>query len=590
MANQKLIRRTMLAAAITVSAANTTETLGFQQGQYQPGQPGQQIPQGSSAVTQELNRMFQESGQQIPSMNPQDLPNANAPIQGQVRPRLPQNPMLHGTNQKSPNSKQASGSEKPSFISRFFGKLRGASHGSASQNNQNYRPPVPPNETNELQSSTIPGANSFQSAVQSPLPTQNPSSPSAAGQRPTYIQPGSAPGFMSTTDASTVIKKQPAATPPVTDEFHDDFILENGGGPVAARLRRESVKPKTPAASVSVPKNVDEFENPFPDSTDSVKPSELLDLDSLIEIPRATPQQIKANVRKTIPDAPTAASSEVPVSTPPQSVVSDQLFDDQEAEEKEKEKETQADDNVAEPEENPFTGVQLEMPNGQSPREKDYLNSVDTELFETPAAPTEDFNPNLPAIDLPPVGEADSLETDEIKPAPVQKVSQLEVESTVESPANDSTNIESQPSVDVPEALIAADTERLRQTAEEERRQRQHRQILARAGQTGFKGFCPVPLRERRELVEASPQFTSTFGLQTYTFSSAESKVAFDRDPARYAPVAGGSDIVVLVNSGEEQAGQLDFALWYRDRLYWFCSGETMTLFSKDPQRFASQY
>ena len=143
---------------------------------------------------------------------------------------------------------------------------------------------------------------------------------------------------------------------------------------------------------------------------------------------------------------------------------------------------------------------------------------------------------------------------------------------------------------DVPEALNDAETSRVRQMAEQERRQRQQRQIQARAGQTGFKGFCPVALRERRELVDTNEKFTSTFGLETYKFSSAESKAAFDIDPSRYVPAASGSDVVMLVNSGEEQAGRLDYALWYRDRLYLFRSSETMTLFSKDPQRFASQY
>ncbi len=35
----------------------------------------------------------------------------------------------------------------------------------------------------------------------------------------------------------------------------------------------------------------------------------------------------------------------------------------------------------------------------------------------------------------------------------------------------------------------------------------------------GFKGFCPVELRDRRELIDTNPQFTATFGLPTYTFS-----------------------------------------------------------------------
>ncbi|MCA9009099.1 MAG: hypothetical protein KDB01_05100, partial [Planctomycetaceae bacterium] len=92
MSNQKFIRRTLLATAFTISAVQATQVFGFQQTQYQPGQPGAQIPQGNTSVTQELNRMFRESGQEMPSMNPQELPNGNHPIQGQIRLRQPQNP------------------------------------------------------------------------------------------------------------------------------------------------------------------------------------------------------------------------------------------------------------------------------------------------------------------------------------------------------------------------------------------------------------------------------------------------------------------------------------------------------------------
>ena len=146
------------------------------------------------------------------------------------------------------------------------------------------------------------------------------------------------------------------------------------------------------------------------------------------------------------------------------------------------------------------------------------------------------------------------------------------------------------PSVEVPEAMGAAEIAQLRQKTDRERREMQQRRILARADQTGFKGFCPVALRDDQELVDSSDTFTSIFGLQTYVFSSAKAKAIFDNDPSRYAPAAGGNDVVVLVNSGEEQAGQLGYALWYRGRLYLFRSRETMTQFSNDPQRFASQY
>jgi YHS domain-containing protein len=48
--------------------------------------------------------------------------------------------------------------------------------------------------------------------------------------------------------------------------------------------------------------------------------------------------------------------------------------------------------------------------------------------------------------------------------------------------------------------------------------------------------------------------------------------------------------VVLLINSGEEQAGMLDYSLWYRDRLYMFRSRETMALFSRDPAKYANQY
>lgn len=122
------------------------------------------------------------------------------------------------------------------------------------------------------------------------------------------------------------------------------------------------------------------------------------------------------------------------------------------------------------------------------------------------------------------------------------------------------------------------------------RREQQRYRIMSRAGQTGFKGFCPVELRDNRELIDSRQTYEARFGLQTYRFSSAAAKTAFEANPARYAPAAGGSDVVLLVNTGEELEGSLDFCLWYRDRLYMFRSRETQAIFSADPQKFASQY
>ena len=595
MSNRKLIRRTFLAAALTMSGAHAATASGSQQGQYQPGQPGQQIPQGNSTVTRELNRMFQESGQQMPSMNAKELPNANVPTQGQVRPRQTPNQLQVNANSVNPApSKQKSGSGKQSVLGRFFGKLRG-DHGN---NDPSYQPPVPPDDgaARPIPPQSVATARAANARVPA-SPT-----PAAVRERTEYIQPGSAPGFMSTAGAAKVIQKQPVAAPSSTDKFQDEFIRDNTGATPGMPQTAKTASPEIAVES----ETEDAFESPFRDSAESFEGTETLDLDSLIEIPTATPQPGTAVANQSNPFEPEIPEASQASEEPSESARD--LVESGTSQSSGKAMLPEGADvgSVEAPEENPFTGVQLNTSDAQFFESQGPTTGVEAGSFGDQAAPMEDFSSNLPAIDLPSVDlppiddEAAGSRAELFKTPIAESIQPTEVDPQAKTTTSDSTaaRAELQPDVDdseamspdVPEALSAAETERLRQAAEQEKRQLQQRQIQARAGQSGFKGFCPVALRERRELVESSDQFTSTFGLQTYKFSSAESKAAFDIDPSRYAPAAGGSDVVVLVNSGEEQVGLLDYALWYRDRLYLFRSRETMTLFSKDPQRFASQY
>ncbi|MCH2210040.1 MAG: hypothetical protein MK110_01970 [Fuerstiella sp.] len=118
--------------------------------------------------------------------------------------------------------------------------------------------------------------------------------------------------------------------------------------------------------------------------------------------------------------------------------------------------------------------------------------------------------------------------------------------------------------------------------------QSRREKIEARRHMTGFMGFCPVQLREAKQLTEGSVSHESRFGPNTYHFSSAIARDRFEANPTRYAPAIGGADIVSLVNSGELHAGSLEFALWYQDRLYLFCSRETMQMFWNAPASFAN--
>ncbi|RMG35881.1 MAG: YHS domain-containing protein [Planctomycetota bacterium] len=113
------------------------------------------------------------------------------------------------------------------------------------------------------------------------------------------------------------------------------------------------------------------------------------------------------------------------------------------------------------------------------------------------------------------------------------------------------------------------------------------RRIAERQGRAGLKGFCPVALRDHRELRDAQLRFHSTYRGKTYFFSSAEAKARFDAAPAKYAPAFDGLDAVLLKTEKQRRLGVLDHAVWYHDRLYLFTSAETMATFTANPAQFA---
>ena len=111
--------------------------------------------------------------------------------------------------------------------------------------------------------------------------------------------------------------------------------------------------------------------------------------------------------------------------------------------------------------------------------------------------------------------------------------------------------------------------------------------LIAERGELrGLKGFCPVKLRDERDLKNALPEHHSTFKGRTYYFSSADAKAAFDEHPQQYAPVAGGQDIVLLKEKVTKE-GSLDHAVWFKDRLYLFTSPKTLEQFVATPKEFA---
>ena len=110
--------------------------------------------------------------------------------------------------------------------------------------------------------------------------------------------------------------------------------------------------------------------------------------------------------------------------------------------------------------------------------------------------------------------------------------------------------------------------------------------ITERVELRGLKGFCPVALRDDRDLKNAMPEHHSTFKGRTYYFGTAAAKSAFDEHPEHYAPISGGQDVVLLKDKVTKE-GSLDQAVWFKDRLYLFTSQKTLEQFVATPKEFA---
>lgn len=113
--------------------------------------------------------------------------------------------------------------------------------------------------------------------------------------------------------------------------------------------------------------------------------------------------------------------------------------------------------------------------------------------------------------------------------------------------------------------------------------------ILKRSNVRGLKGFCPVALREQRELRDVHPDFAATYRGQRFQLSSREARDKFEREPSRYAPAAFGADVVVLLEDKDVAEGSLEFAAWYKGRLYLFASQANHDRFIANPVPYVTQ-
>jgi YHS domain-containing protein len=122
--------------------------------------------------------------------------------------------------------------------------------------------------------------------------------------------------------------------------------------------------------------------------------------------------------------------------------------------------------------------------------------------------------------------------------------------------------------------------------AEKPAKEKEIEKSVALGEMKGFRGFCPVILKDERKLIEARPHIQSEYRGKVYTFSSVDAKEAFEENPRKYIPAGDGQDVVKQMAGEEGIEGTLEHAAWYRGRLYLFSSAESRREFVETPSKF----
>jgi hypothetical protein len=580
MKTEKWFRRSLVLAAMSASVGVSWS--GAIQGMQDAGvsrstgkTPVQSASQGTT-VNGELQKLFQQSGQEMPSMRSQDLPNAQN-MQSQLVRRKPAEPV-----------------KKENMFKRFWGKVTG--RGSETVEAPTAAP-VPPSYLEPVPAPSVAGpAGGLRRTVPS---TASGAAPGAAGKataarpafpsimRPSATAPAASSSAAVPAAAGHSVRPRaaaggagvtgPTASPVVSDK--PARLVQPGAAPAfmpqaeaaaAATAERATAAAKQVSAAassaVNAAKKPTDFLDPF-GGADVDEASDPLDLDSIAEAMKtqesAAKQQATAAAQSFTEGvqeqaaAAGAAAGRAADSVQQQAAAAAETFAEalqeqaadagtavQEAE--------QALKSAAE--ENPFTGVGLD----------ESLDEFSKSLEQPAAAAVKAAEPE--AIRFEESAAADDGGVPTLPAAAPAAAASVAVPS---------------------EQLRSLPDEKLRVSMENDERQRQLMRIRERGVQPGFKGFCPVALRDHRELVDADPTITAQFGLQTYAFSSTQARELFESDPTRYAPAAGGSDVVVSAREGVERPGRLDFALWFRGRLYMFESRDSMSEFHASPRSFA---
>jgi len=107
--------------------------------------------------------------------------------------------------------------------------------------------------------------------------------------------------------------------------------------------------------------------------------------------------------------------------------------------------------------------------------------------------------------------------------------------------------------------------------------------------QPAFDGTCIVNAVENREIAAGSPGYQLFYRDRLLFFSSAENKQKFEAQPGNYWPMLDGFCPITLLNEEQEVQGDLQFAAFFRKRLWFFTTEEHLRQFLDDPAEIVEE-
>ncbi len=106
----------------------------------------------------------------------------------------------------------------------------------------------------------------------------------------------------------------------------------------------------------------------------------------------------------------------------------------------------------------------------------------------------------------------------------------------------------------------------------------------------GLDGCCPVVLRLESKWVRGNNRYRAEYEGRTYFFAAEHLLDAFLDNPARFAPVASGTDVVALEEEGLSKMGDRRHGVFFRDRVFLFVNEENLATFWQNPKKYAAPY